>query len=185
MTDDRGGLCSDERIQEILAASGRSSEEGIALIDAALADCPEDARLHFLKGSMMIGLDRHIEAHGAMSRAVELAPDFHLARFQLGFFELTSGEVDPAQWTWRPLDGLPDGHYLKSFVSGLRHLIADRFEACVADLRAGMAANQETPPLNGDMQLIIARCEELLGEAASVEDEAEEISAASLLLRKH
>jgi hypothetical protein len=183
MSEDTTGQCSDEQMREILALAERDTLAGVAAIDAALGSFPDDARLHFLKGSMLIGDKRFIAAHAAMTKAVALAPDFHLARFQLGFFELTSGEADTAKETWRPLHDLPDGHYLKAFVDGLEHLIGDRFEACVAALRAGIAINTENAPLNTDMQLVINRCLELPeGPTTRADSGPEEVSATSLLL---
>lgn len=185
MTTNPSSLCDDEKMQRILAEAAVDSGQGIAAIDGALADHPHDPRLHFLKGSLLIGLKRFVEAHDALSRAVEIAPDFALARFQLGFFELTSGEAGAAIETWRPLHELPSGHWMLSFVIGLESLIADRFEACIASLRQGIAANAENLPLNDDMRMIIEKCEELL--AANAPERAEpmdgEISATSLLLR--
>jgi tetratricopeptide (TPR) repeat protein len=144
------------------------------LIDA----WPDDPRLHFLRGSMLAGRGRPIEAHAALTRAVQLAPDFALARFQLGFFELTSGEAARAITTWESLQELPPGHYLALFVAGLRHLVLDHFEETIAALQAGIAANEENLPLNRDMQLIIDQCRELAPGAPA---EAE-TSATSFLL---
>lgn len=178
-------LCDDALLQRVLAEAGKDSALGVLAIDRALADHPRDPRLHFLKGSLLIGLKRFVEAHDALSQAVEIAPDFALARFQLGFFELTSGEAESALATWRPLHSLPAGTWLLTFVHGLEHLIADRFEACIAALQEGIAANTENLPLNHDMELIIEKCRELLApqqDSQSGSDETE-ISATSLLLR--
>lgn len=185
MTPQISALCDDTVMQRLLVEADGDSGNGISAIDVALADYPFDPRLHFLKGSLLIGLKRFVEAHDSLSKAVEIAPDFALARFQLGFFELTSGEADAALETWRPLRALPTGHWMLSFVIGLEHLIGDRFEACIDALRAGIAANTENLPLNRDMELIIAQCEELLAASTPTEpapDEAE-VSATSLLLR--
>jgi tetratricopeptide (TPR) repeat protein len=176
--------CDNQTIQAILATAARSSEEGLTAIDGALAEHPGDARLHFLKGSLLIGAKRLVLAHKALSRAVELAPDFHIARFQLGFFELTSGEAQAARETWAPLHVLPDGHWMRLFIDGLKSLAADRFEACIDLLRQGIAANTENLPLNNDMRLIIERCEQHLGGAwqGSQTESDEALSATSLLL---
>ncbi len=178
-----GLRCDDAHIQHILTAARRDTHEGIAEIELALKDFPNDARLHFLKGSLSIGLNRHITAHSALSRAVEIDPDFILARFQLGFFELTSGEASTALATFAPLHGLSDEHWLRHFVEGLEALIADRFEDCIHHLRAGQRANTENPPLNRDMDLIIEKCEGLTRKGALPEANREEMSATSLLLK--
>ena len=172
-------LCSDEEIGQLLAAMGANAPDELALAERLIQAYPEDARLHFLRGSMLAGQGRPIEAHAALTRAVELAPDFALARFQLGFFELTSGEAARALATWEPLQDLPADHYLALFVSGLRHLVHDRFADAIAALEAGIAANAENLPLNRDMQLIIDECRGLAPDGPAGETET---SATSFLL---
>lgn len=176
-----GDLCGDAELQELMAAIESSEVDEIARIDRALARFPEDPRLHFLRGSVLAGIGRPIEALAALKSAVALAPDFAIARFQLGFFQLTSGEAADALGTWGPLALLPDGHYLRLFVAGLTHLIRDEFAQTVSTLRAGIAANEENPPLNRDMQLIIERVEQIM-EAPSDGASDQAMSATSLLL---
>jgi len=170
--------CSDEEMGELLAAM-QGAPDALALVERMINPYPGDARLHFLRGSILAGSGRPIEAHLSLSRAVEIDPDFTLARFQLGFFELTSSEVARALATWEPLQSLPEDHYLRQFVTGLTHLIHDRFPETIAALEAGIAANQENPPMNGDMQLIIDRCRTLTPASAPA---AQEASATSFLL---
>lgn len=173
------GTCPDAEIESVMAALAEGSEDAFEQLEQLISRHPGDARLHFLRGSLLIGAGRSIEAHAALSEAVKIAPDYALARFQLGFFELTSGEPARARQTWAPLDAqfAPD-HYLVRFANGLRHLIEDRFEAVIEELDAGILANDENPPLNGDMRLIVEACRKQL-EPSAATDEA---SATSLLL---
>ena len=181
-------LCSDDDIQALMTAIELEDADDLAQVDRTLARYPDDPRLHFLRGSILAGIGRPIEALAALKKAVALAPDFAIARFQLGFFQLTSGEAAEALGTWGLLALLPDGHYLRLFVTGLTHLIRDEFAETIATLRAGIDANQENIPLNRDMRLIIDKVEEI--PDAPVEGD-ETISATSLLLdqfgsgRKH
>lgn len=174
-------LCSDEEMNQLLAAMQSDAPDELGFAERLIDAYPEDARLHFLRGSLLAGSGRPIEAHASLSRAVALAPDFALARFQLGFFELTSGEAARALATWEPLNVLPEDHYLAHFVAGLRQLIADRFAEATAALQAGIAVNDENPPLNRDMQLIIDECAALTSAAPAAKPEAE-ASATSFLL---
>ena len=175
-------LCSDEDLQKLMEALQADDGTELSRTDRLLADHPEDARLHFLRGSILAGIGRPIEALSSLSRAVELAPDFAIARFQLGFFQLTSGEAVNALGTWGPLALLPEGNYLRSFVAGLTHLIRDEFREAIAHLREGISRNDENPPLNRDMQLIIEQSEAILAGAAPVAEGAETASATSFLL---
>lgn len=176
-------LCSDEALQQLIGALGSDDTNDLALVEHVLASYPDDARLHLLRGSVLAGKGRPIEAHAALSRAVELAPEFALARFQLGFFELTSGEAARALATWEPLDALPADHYLVHFATGLRHLIRDDFAESIAALRAGIDVNHENAPLNKDMQLVIDRCADLVpATEGDMVTRSEEASATSFLL---
>lgn len=179
-------MCGDAELQDLIQAMRSDDRDELVRADRLIACYPEDGRLHFLRGSILASIGRPIEAMAALKRAVELAPDFAIARFQLGFFQLTSGEAADALGTWGPLALLPDGHYLRFFVGGLTHLIRDEFEDTIVRLTEGIAANQENPALNRDMQLIIDQVAGLLRDkargahATAGDDEA--ASATSFLL---
>lgn len=148
-------LCPDDRIGDLLGAMNSDPEAGMRKLDQLLSGYPEDPRLHFLKGSMLAGREDYEGAKIEMRRAVDIAPDFAVARFQLGFLLLTSGQPYPAQEAWGPLYALPSEHFLRHFVNGLCHLIRDEFDETIRDLEKGIAANRENEPMNRDMQLII------------------------------
>lgn len=176
-------LCPENDLK-ILISSLETGQDPSAL-DGLLAKFPEDPRLVFMKGSVLAGEGDIIGAHKYLSEAVELAPDYAIARFQLGFFQLTSGESNAALKTWARLDGLPDGHHLKLFSAGLRHLIRDEFANCIDLLEQGIAQNEENVPLNGDMQLIIDQTRPLMTADAQPEpDSAVETSATANLLQQ-
>ena len=177
-------LCDDEQMMEIMQLVETDSTNDVASVDKLLEEFREDPRLHFLRASILAGTDRLVEAHESMKRAVDLAPDFLIARFQLGFFELSSGEPQAALENWKPLEDLPDDHYLRRFVAGLTFLIQDEFQFAVNNLEAGIAINRENPPLNHDMKLIIEKCREILAADETSMEEGNDISAASLLLNQ-
>lgn len=177
-TSQAPALYPQDQMEELLEAL--SSGGGADVIDAALAACPEDPRLHFLRGSVLAGERRYDEARQAMGHAVELAPDYAIARFQLGFLQFTSGNVVEAAQAWDGLQSLPSEHALRLFAEGLMRLPADDVQGAVALLRKGIDANGENPALNRDMQMLI---DELL-RAGETPPEDEPTSETQLLLRQ-
>lgn len=174
-------LCEDADIDALVAAIQGDDQHDLSKVDALIARFPDDPRLHFLKGSILAGRGRSIEAHASLSKAVELAPEFHLARYQLGFFELTSGEVDRALSTWGPLLRLSEENCLRHFVEGLTHLIRDEFSEAIDRMNSGMALNPDNVPLNNDIRLLIAEAEKLAAAERPAEGD-EDSSATSIFL---
>lgn len=185
MTGSTAAFCDEDRLSQLMARLSTDESEGIRELDMLLASYPDDPRLHFLQGSFLAAGSEYARAASAMRRAVDLEPDYHLARFQLGFLLLTSGQPYAAQEAWGPLHGLPRNHYLRLFVEGLCHLIRDEFSDAIALLREGMDLNQDNAPMNADMQLVITGIENR-SETGSEEGEGsgEPVSAAQMLLQQ-
>ena len=177
-------LCDDTELQELMVASAGGADDELARADKLLLDYPGDPRLHFLRGSMLAGIGRPLEALPALRKAVELAPEFTIARFQLGFFLLTSGEPAEALSIWGPIALLPQDHYLRLFMTGLTHLIRDEFESAISFLGQGIEANSENPPLNRDMELLINQLQTLQRDAPN-EARDDSMSATSFLLDQY
>ncbi len=149
------------------AMDAEKSEEAITYLKRALALAPNDGRLHFLLGSLHaeIGLDERAIAE--LARAVQLAPELHTAHFQLGTLLLKRGEVARANEAWRPLDVLERNHPLYLFKSALSRLAEGDYAGCIAELKQGIARNDENEFLNIEMREVLARTEALL--AAEIE----------------
>ena len=156
---DRGKLCPNDRVASLIALVQKDQKRGIRELDMLLSEFPSDARLHFLKGSLLAGQEDYAAARTFMRGAVDLAPNYTVARFQLGFLLLTSGEPHAAEEAWGPLHSLPKDNYFNLFVRGLCHLIRDEFDDTIRLLREGMAQNRDNAPMNADMQLILEEVE--------------------------
>jgi Flp pilus assembly protein TadD len=148
-------LCPDDALLNATEVAADDSRKGLRRLDELLDAYADDARLHFLKGSVLAGLKRYAEAVGPMREAIEISPDYHLARFQLGLLHLSSGEAEAAREVWRPLSGLGPQDPLRLFAEGLQQLAQDAFGEAERLLRVGMARNQHYPALNADMQLVL------------------------------
>jgi tetratricopeptide (TPR) repeat protein len=184
-------LAPDSDMEKLVAALSTPGGDDLAPIDALLLQYPDDPRLHFMRGSVLAGMSDHIKAHAALSRAVEIAPEYAIARYQLGFFELTSGEADKALATWGPLLRAPKNNYLRVFVEGMAHVIRDEFEEAFAKFEKGIELNQENLPMNGDIELLMRELKAKMdagtggGDATDKDesdDESDATSATSLLL---
>lgn len=176
-------LCDDTKMAKLVEALGGDDTDDLISVEAVLVDFPQDARLHFMRGSVLAGQQQHVLAHEAMSKAIELAPDFHIARYQLGFFELTSGEADQALSTLAPLLRLPTDNYLRNFVEGLTHLIRDEFEDAIRCMQDGMTKNLENEPMNNDIRLLITECKNAAqNQNGGDHNNASDTSATSILL---
>ena len=174
-------LCPDERLAEALQLAGSDDSAGLARVAALLDDHPGDPRLHFLHGSLLAGAGRFEEARSAMGRSVDIAPDYAIARFQLGLLELSSGDAAAACATLDPLARDEAEAALPLFARGLQSLARDELAAARALLRRGIAVNSEHPLVSRDMELIIAGIDET-GAAGGEADQ--DVSAADFLLRQ-
>lgn len=176
--NDSTQFCPEDTIQSVVAILQRSDDAGLIEIDRLLGAYASDPRLHFLKGSILAGVQRYDEGRAAMRAAIEIAPDFHLARFQLGFLEFTSGMPDEAAATWSSFEGLEDGAAFRLLSEGLCSLARDEFVAADRLLRLGIAANSDHPLINDDMQLILDEIAQRRGPETH-EDQAPDAASAT------
>lgn len=167
------------------AMESQQHAEAVVLLKQGVANDGQDARLHYLLGAEYAQIGMPDRAAVSMEQAVALQPNLVMAVFQLGLLYLTQGRPDDARRAWLGLDILPKDAALQLFRLGLEHLIRDEFAECRALLTEGIAANQEVPALNADMERIlqqIASHEAGAAQTAS-QEEASSGSASSLFLR--
>lgn len=176
-------LASDAEITQLVAALQDPALDDLTEVDGMLRRYPDDPRVHFMRGSILAGLGRPIEAHAAMVRAVEIAPGYKIARYQLGFFELTSGEPERALSTWGPLLAGPADDYLRVFVEGMTYLIRDEFKPAIDRFEHGITLNAENEPLNNDIRLLMSEVRKLAEKPGGGDQGGDDqLSATSLIL---
>jgi len=152
-----------EKLKQAMAASAAGeSEEAVRLFREAVDEQPGFAMPPFLLGAEFAQMGRINEAIQAFASALLLAPGMHVARYQLGLLQFTSGQAALALVTWQPLTQLPETHALREFVFGFASLAEDRFGDAIERFRAGQALNTDNAPLNGDIQMMIDRIEALI-----------------------
>lgn len=163
----------ESRLAAGLAASREGRlEAALALFAQASEAEPTSGVPHFLIGSEHAAAGDFASAELAFARAVLLAPEFPLARYQLGLLQFTSQRAPVALLTWEPLLSLPETDALPHFVRGFTALAADAFDDALRHYRAGLACNPPNPALCSDILQLVEAVEKLQRrEGAPQEDD--------------
>jgi Flp pilus assembly protein TadD len=138
-------------------ADAASPKVAIQLLADAADLHPADARPLVLLAAELIECGDTDRAEAAFSAALQRAPEFWMARFQLGLLQFTSGRPSMAFVTWAPLDSLAQGDSLRIFKRSFEVLAQGDLTEAQVLLRQGIAANTENQPLNRDMQMLLER----------------------------
>jgi tetratricopeptide (TPR) repeat protein len=163
----------DELMKRALAASAANdADAALRLFGEASNAEPTSGLPHFLRASELAQLGRMEEAETAFANAVILAPELHIARYQLGLLQFTSARAAVALVTWQPLLDLPDSDPLHSFVQGFAALAADDFNDARHWFKRGITDNVSNAPLNHDVQLVLAELDKLLDVAPAQHDDS-------------
>jgi tetratricopeptide (TPR) repeat protein len=124
---------------------------------AAIVREPTNAELRYLLGAELAERREYPEAVVQMRTALDINPNLHFARLQLGLLYLTMSQPDQSLATWAPLEELEETAALKAFKRGLEALIRDDFPACIRYLQRGIHLNKHNATLNDDMSQLIER----------------------------
>ena len=152
----------DRLIADGLEASrDNRMEAALALFAQAGALAPASGVPHFLSGSEHANAGNIELAEAAFARAVLLAPDFALARYQLGLLQFSSQRAAMALVTWQPLLELPATDALGHFVRGFAALARDAFPEAIAHYRDGLACNDVNPAMASDILQVVEAVEKL------------------------
>jgi tetratricopeptide (TPR) repeat protein len=145
------------QLLQTLQAPGLAPADAVRLLADAADAHPADARPLLLLAAEFMQQGDADRAEAVYTTAVQRAPGFAIARFQLGLLQFTSGRPVMALSTWAALDELPEGDCLRLFKQAFEHLARDEFDDARALILRGMAANTTNAPLNRDMQMLLDR----------------------------
>ncbi len=155
--------------------------EAVGLLKTLLERDPRHVFATYLLAAEHAQLGMMDRAEEGFIRTVAMAPDFPVARFQLGQMFLVKGRAAAAQETLAPLAQLPPGQALSHYARGLMAASQEDAAGAIAHLQAGLACPQEIPALAADMQRVIAQLQAIAGGAAPA-PATPSPSAASLFL---
>ncbi|MDK2125893.1 tetratricopeptide repeat protein [Parachitinimonas caeni] len=164
---------ADALIQASQAASARGdTAEATRLLEQAAAVGGGHPVGLWLLGAEYAEARRYEEAEQCMTRAIELAPNMGVCRFQLGLMQLTSGRPQQAAQTWTPFDELPEEEPLRLFAVGLLAMVRGEYDLATAALQRGIALNATVLPLNRDMQMVLGEIDRLRNEVPPADGQA-------------
>jgi tetratricopeptide (TPR) repeat protein len=147
--------------QGVQASREQRGQAAIELFARASDLAPGEGMPHFLMASEHAADGRIEVAERAFANAVLLAPAFHLARYQLGLLQFSSGRAGAALVTWQPLLELPAGQPLGHFVRGFAALARDGFDAALQQFEQGLDCTNDQAALAGDIQRVVAAVQRL------------------------
>ena len=142
--------------QGMAASQANDGAQAVEWFQKASAAEPAAGLPHFLLGAERASMGSMDQAEAAFANATRLAPDFPMARYQLGLLQFSSGRAAIALLTWQPLLHLPDSDPLPHFVKGFAALAHDRFDQALRHYEQGLTLNTTNDALSGDIEKVIA-----------------------------
>lgn len=130
--------------------------EAISLLKTLLERDPNHVFANYLLAAEHAQIGMVDRAEAGFARTVALAPEFNIARFQLGQIYLVKGDISAAKIALEPLTRSADQNQeLSHYAKGLLALTDNNTEMAIADLQLGLACQHEIPALAADMQKIV------------------------------
>jgi tetratricopeptide (TPR) repeat protein len=161
------------------ASQANDGAQAVECFQNASAAEPAAGLPQFLLGAELAAMGNMDQAEAAFANATRLAPDFPMARYQLGLLQFSSGRAAIALLTWQPLLHLPDSDPLPHFVNGFAALAQDRFNEALRHYEQGLSLNTTNDALSGDIEKVIAGIKALAPGAAPAADDPSELAAES------
>lgn len=159
--------------------------DAVSMLKTLVERDPKHVFGHYLLAAEHMQLGMVERAEEGFRTAVALAPEFPMARFQLGQLYLIKGDAGSAKATLTPLLALPANVALAAYARGLVAAADEDIEAAIRELQAGLACEQEIPVLAADMQRVLDNLLALRGGAAPMAPSATPGTAAPLYLSNY
>jgi tetratricopeptide (TPR) repeat protein len=160
-------------LQRALDATQRGAlDQSEALCQQAIALAPGAPMPHFLRATNFADAGNYELAEACYTACLNRAPDFAIARFQLGLMQVTGGRPALGQATWELLLTLPDDDCLKLFAQGFMLLLSEQWEPARQAFERGIERNTMNEPLNGDIRGVLERMAAARATAAPADDQA-------------
>ncbi|MGN6580432.1 MAG: hypothetical protein ACTHJ1_10685 [Bordetella sp.] len=167
------------------AAEAGDHEGALKALFEQIDSFPHVATLHWLAGAEHAQLGSFDAAEASMIRSLNLDPGLHVARFQLGLMQYSSGRPATAMETWAALEKLDEQHYLVFFKRGFAALAIDDFDGAMLLFSRGIEKNTENATLNRDIRMIAEEIERRRRNGTPSEQSAEDATSIDYLLASY
>ena len=117
---------------------------------------------HFLLASEYAAAGDYASAEACFAQTVLLAPAFHIARYQLGLLQFSSGRCHVAMITWAPLRMLPPDQPFPRLVDAFTALMSEHYLDARAQFTAAIPLAVNVG-LEADIRKLISRLDEQMG----------------------
>ncbi len=145
--------------------------DALVLLKSLVDRSPAHAQGQYLLAAQHAQMGLMDRAEEGFRLAAELAPEFPLARLQLGQLLLVQGRPEEAAVVLRAVGG--DDPAVRAFAEGLSALAEGRDDQALVALRTGLELPQAIPELSADMRRLVAgisgevQLEPILAESAA------------------
>jgi tetratricopeptide (TPR) repeat protein len=143
--------------QALAAEQAGDAETAFALLKRSIATADASPLAHHLAAAEFAQRGDTANALLHFTRALERAPDLHVARLQLALLWLVEDSPVAAAATLRPLLGAPPVTSIEFFASGLHALTRVDVPAAIAALDRGVALGSDNAALLDDMRKLRTR----------------------------
>lgn len=130
--------------------------EAVSMLKTMLDREPSHVFATYLLAAEHAQLGMMDRAEQGFRRTVELAPEFPMARFQLGQMHMVKGDAAAARAMLSPLADPSNSAALGCYARGLIAATNEDLDGAIQHLRAGLACEQEIPVLADDMRRVLA-----------------------------
>lgn len=147
-------LDNEELLRLALAANGDGRDaEGVAMLKTLLEREPGQVHARYLLAAQHAQMGLYDRAEVGFRAVVVDAPEFPVARFQLGQLLILKGAADEARQVLEPVARQSDslGTYARAMIAAAGEDAA----TAIGHLEAGLALPQEIPALAVDMQRLL------------------------------
>ena len=151
------------------ASLAQRSVAALAHFARASALAPASGVPHLLMGAEHACRGELALAESSFIQALQLAPDLHLARYQLGLLQFGAQRTTEAMDTWQPLLGLHESEPLGHFVRGFGALVDEERVASVRHFRRGLALSRDEAAAALGVGTVVEAVERLLENNGAIE----------------